>query len=408
MSAPLPDTLITLCGGFALALVLGKGGGALAARARMPAVAGELLAGLLVAAVAVWLPAPAALLRAPEIGLLAELGVLLLLFEVGLHATVKDLLRVSGRASAVALIGVLVPLALGALAGALLLPGAGVGAWLFIGAALTATSVAISARVLAGRGGGALPLVLAAAVIDDILGLILLAVVLALAAGGGVSAGLVAITTLKALGFLGAALLLGIAFSKPLFASVARLKAEGLLLATALVLCFTFSLGALAAGLAAIVGAFAAGLVLEPAHSAFFTDQGEKSLEDLLHPLSAVFAPVFFVHFGASLPIERLANGETLGWGLLLTVIAVLGKLVCGLAVARREADPWLVAFGMLPRGEVGLVYAAYAAGAGGNVALLPDPVVGGLVIMVLATTLVAPPLLAWRLRRMSDRIPLP
>jgi Kef-type K+ transport system membrane component KefB len=396
--------LIILCGGFALALALGKAGGALAAWKKMPAVAGELAAGLLIAALAVWFPAPASLLRAPEIGLLAELGLLLLLFEVGLHATVGDLLKVSGRALAVALVGVLTPLALGVALGAIMLPSEGVGVWLFIGAALTATSVAISARVLAGRGGRALMLVLAAAVIDDILGLILLAVVLALAAGGEVSASMITITTLKAVGFLGVALLLGVTFSKKLFAFVARLKAEGLLLATALVLCFSFSLGALAAGLAAIVGAFAAGLVLEPAHSAFFTERGEKSLEDLLHPLSAVFAPVFFVHFGASLHVERLVNLETLFWGLLLTVIAILGKLVCGFVVARREADPWLVAFGMLPRGEVGLVYAAYAAGAGGQAALLPEPVVGGLVIMVLATTLLAPPLLEQRLQRVQGK----
>lgn len=400
MSAP--ESLLPLYGGIALALALGKGGGSLAVYLRLPAVAGELAAGLMIAALAAWLPLPAELLRSHEVGLIAEFGLLLLLFEVGLHATLGDLMKVAGRASVVALVGVIVPLALGFAAGRILLPEAGAGVWLFIGAALTATSVAISARVLERQGGDALRVVLAAAVLDDIIGLVLLAVVIALAEGGGVSAGLIALTTFKALSFLGLALAFGLVFSRPLFKFTSRLKAEGLLLATSLVLCLSFALGALAAGLAAIVGAFAAGLILEPGHSAFFAGRGESSLERLLHPLSSVFAPIFFVQFGASLHLERLVSAETLKWGLLITLLATLGKLACALVTPRTLADPWLVALGMLPRGEVGLVYAAYAAGAGGRMELLPEPVVGGLVIMVLATTLMTPPLLAWRLRALT------
>lgn len=401
--------LLRLAAGFALALTAGKAGGALAAKLKQPAVAGELLAGLAFAALLPLWAGPAEILRAPETALLAQLGLLLLLFEVGLHATPRELFGASGRALAVALIGVVLPCAGGWALVRALLPAENGAAALFIGAALSATSIAVSARVLKGanspRGNGARLLVLGAAVLDDVLGLVLLAAVLAIIpnegagatpAPGALHAGLLALG--KAAGFLIVALAAGMLFTKKLFRLAAKLEAEKLLLALGLVLCLLFSLGAAAAGLAPIVGAFAAGLVLEPAHSEFFAARGEQSLEDLLHPLSATLAPVFFVWFGASIDPAALLSPAALGWGAALSTIAIAGKLFCGLTADGKTADRWLVGLGMIPRGEVGLVYAAYAAAHAG---LLPAPLIGGLVLMVLVTTLVTPPLLAARLRRM-------
>src|SRR5512141_1747049 len=191
MMAGAESALLHLAAGFALALSAGKIGGALAAKLKQPAVAGELLAGLCFAVLAPFWAAPAQILRAPETALLAQLGLLLLLFEVGLHATSKELFSASGRALAVALTGIALPFAGGWALARALLPAGSDSVALFTGATLTATSIAVSARVLQNanspRGKGARVLVLGAAVMDDVLGLVLLAAVLAIAvpAAGG-------------------------------------------------------------------------------------------------------------------------------------------------------------------------------------------------------------------------------
>jgi Kef-type K+ transport system membrane component KefB len=340
---------------------------------------------------------------------LAELGVILLLFEVGVEATVKQIASVGKSAAAAAILGVIAPFALGWGAGALLLPDASRMAHLFLGATLCATSVGISARVLqeAGRTTSAEGrTILGAAVLDDVLGLIVLAVVAGLIASGtGNAVRDAAIVTGKAVGFLVVGIALGLLLSAPLYRLSARVRIGGMLLTLSLVLCFAFAWAAHLAGLAPIIGAFAAGLILEPRHQRFFAAAGieKRSLEDLLHPLSALFVPLFFVQTGARVDLASLLSPAALGLGLALTLAAVLGKMACAGGVLDRRIDRWAVALGMVPRGEVGLIFA----GMGATLRVDGQPVVppdlyAAIIVMVILTTVVTPAVLSRRLRTLT------
>src|SRR6266446_5249223 len=236
---------------------------------------------------------------------LARLGVVLLLFEVGLESTVGDMLKVGGRSLLVAVLGVVTPWVLGWGVGALLLPGSSPYVHAFLGATLTATSVGITARVLKDLGHAQSPearIILGAAVIDDVLGLVVLAAVASIIAaansGAALSYGALALVLGKALVFLFGALSLGVVFSPRLFSFASKLRGSGVLLATALVFCFTLAWLASVIGLAAIVGAYAAGLILEDLHYRDFAAKEERQLEDLVRPISSFLVPVFFVLMG--------------------------------------------------------------------------------------------------------------
>jgi Kef-type K+ transport system membrane component KefB len=393
----------------ALVLLAAKVGADLAVRLRQPAVLGELCAGLLLGNAGLlgvgglgWIAAD------PGVDLLARLGVVLLLFRVGLESTVRQMLAVGGSALLVAALGVVVPTALGFLVGAWLLPGQGWIAHLFLGATLSATSVGITARVLSdlGAGGSAeARIVLGAAVADDVLGLLLLSVVsgmaAAAAAGTGLDAGGVARSAGVALAFLAGALLAGVALAPRLLRAAARLRGDGVLLAAGLALCLLMAWAADAAGLAPIVGAFAAGLVLEELHERPFVERGERGLDALVEPIAGFLGPVFFVLMGMRTDLSAFADPSTLGLAAALTAAAVAGKQVCGLGVLGGGADRIAVGLGMIPRGEVGLIFASI----GRQLEVAGAPIVGrgafaALVATVMATTLATPPLLAWRLRR--------
>src|SRR3990172_3513539 len=234
---------------------------------------------------------------------------------------------------------------------------------IFIGATLCATSVGITARVFKDLGKIQIKeakIILGAAVLDDVMGLIILAVVagIIVAAETGVPLEPISILSISgiALGFLVGAIIIGLTVVPRILKWLAVLRTRGIMLISALLFCFIFSYVANLAGLAAIVGAFAAGLILEEVH---FTEFREKRpLHELLGPVTTLFVPVFFVQMGIQVRLETFAHLPVLGIAAGLTVAAFLGKQVCGLAVVEKGLDRVMVGLGMVPRGEVGLIMA--------------------------------------------------
>jgi len=392
----------------ALIVVGAKLGVALATRLGQPAVLGELLAGLLLGNLAL-LGGPdlRGLLVSEALLLLAEMGAVLLLFKVGLESTPQEMLAVGGRALVVAVAGVITPMALGFGVGELMRADEPWMLHAFLGAMLAATSVGITARVLADAGALQTPaarIILGAAVIDDVLGLIVLAVVsgiiTAAATGVALAPAAIAWIVAKAVLFLVGALVLGGLVVPRLFKTALALPPGGVSAALALGICLLFSYLAARAGLAPIVGAFAAGLVLEETHAADHVARGEKPLEEALAPLAAFLVPVFFVRMGMLVDVSAFASASVIAFALVLTLAAVIGKQVCGL-FAPRGVSGLTIGIGMMPRGEVGLIFA----GIGAQLMVAGRPVVdagtyAAAVFMVMATTVATPPLLLWALRR--------
>jgi Kef-type K+ transport system membrane component KefB len=220
------------------------------------------------------------------------------------------------------------------------------------------------------------------------------------ASGATLSAGAIAWIVVKAFVFLVGALVVGSLLSPRLFRGALRLKSSDVALSLALSLCFGLSYLALQAGLAPIVGAFAAGLVLEEVHIEGHVKRGDKPLHESLQPLIALLVPVFFVRMGMLVDVRSFASGPVLGFALVLTLAAILGKLACGAAVPPGVSG-LTVGLGMMPRGEVGLIFA----GIGATLVLENRPVVdagtyAASVFMVVATTMATPPLLIWSMRR--------
>lgn len=394
----------------ALALILfgAKIGGDVAARMGQPAVLGELLVGVVLGnASLVGLHIGDTLSHDAFVASLAELGVVLLLFEVGLESTVAQMARVGASATLVAILGVVAPMVLGIGVGLVFLPDASFYVHLFLGATLCATSVGITARVLKDLGqsqSNEARVILGAAVVDDVLGLVVLAGVSGLieAADRGVAptAGPVLWLASKAVLFLGAALAIGVAATPFLFRNAARLRGNGVLLGFSLAFCFALSYLASLVGLAPIVGAFAAGLVLEAAHYKPFVERGDEPLEKLIHPVVTFIAPVFFVSMGLKVDLASFMDPSVLGVAAALTVAAILGKQACSLGVLDKAVRRLPVGIGMIPRGEVGLIFANIGLG----LQIAGEPIVSpalfsAVVVMVIVTTFVSPPLLAWSFR---------
>jgi Kef-type K+ transport system membrane component KefB len=205
---------------------------------------------------------------------------------------------------------------------------------------------------------------------------------------------------LKALGFLVGALVLGVKLSPALFSFAARLRAGEVLLAIGLAFCFVLSWLSSVIGLAPIVGAFAAGLVLENAHSERFVKRGEPALDKLVAPIAGFLVPVFFVLMGMRTDLKSFAQPGVLGLAGLLIAAAVVGKQACSL-VAGPGVDRLSVGIGMIPRGEVGLIFANAGLGLKiGGVPVISQAVFSALVVMVIVTTLLTPPVLKWSLSR--------
>jgi Kef-type K+ transport system membrane component KefB len=345
------------------------------------------------------------------IGVMAQIGAVILLFEVGLESTVRDMMQVGMRSLVVAVLGVITPWALGWWVGAMLLPEHSVYVHAFLGAALTATSVGITARVLKDLGHAQSPearIILGAAVIDDVLGLVVLAAVAAVISaadsGTALSYGALALVLGKALLFLFGALTLGVVLSPKMFRLASKLRGSGVLLATALVFCFTLAWLASIIGLAPIVGAYAAGLILEDLHYRDFAKE-ERQLEDLVRPISSFLVPVFFVLMGMRVDLSTLARPEILGLAAVLTLAAVIGKQACALGALGSKLDWMSIGIGMIPRGEVGLIFANIGLTlmvAGEHI--IDAATYSAVVIMVMLTTLITPPALKWSLNRRRGR----
>lgn len=399
-----PTVLLSL----AFVLVGAKLAGELLERVGGQAVLGELLFGVVLGNVALFGgPDTSGIGRNETFAVLAELGAILLLFQVGLESTPREMMAVGGRATLVAVVGVVTPMLLGFGVGELLRPGESWMLHAFLGSMLAATSVGITARVLKDAGAVQTPfarIILGAAVIDDVMGLLVLAVVsgiiTAAGSGGALSLPAVLVIVAKAFVFLVGSLGVGALLSPRLFRSALALRSAGVVQSLSLSLCFGLSYLALEAGLAPIVGAFAAGLVLEDVHFEEHVKRGERPLHESLEPLIALFVPVFFVRMGMLVDLRSLASPSVLAFAVLLTVAAILGKLACAVAVPKGVSG-LTVGLGMMPRGEVGLIFA----GIGAQLVLDGRRVVdagtyAAAVFMVMATTMATPPLLLWSMRR--------
>lgn len=411
------DPVTPLLLGISVVLLAAKIGGDLMVRVRQPAVLGELLVGVVLGNLVLMGFDGLEFLR-PSVGhgassnlvsttldMLARIGVILLLFEVGLESSVRDMLKVGWSSLIVAVLGVVTPMGLGWLTGRWLLPDESWHVHLFLGATLSATSVGITARVLKDLGKSqtaVAKIVLGAAVIDDVLGLVVLAVVQAIIVQGSASFGEVAWLSGKAFGFLIAALVIGDWLSPHLFRVAATLRVHGMLMITGLVFCFGLSWCASLIGLAPIVGAFAAGLILDEKHYGALHAHDEKSMEDWVLPVTTLLVPIFFVMMGFQVDLRSFRDPQVLLLAAGLTFVAILGKQVCSLGVIGKGIDRLSVGIGMIPRGEVGLIFAAIGQSlvSNGEPVIAPS-VYSAIVVMVMVTTLVTPPLLSWSLRRM-------
>jgi Kef-type K+ transport system membrane component KefB len=365
----------------AAVLILTRVLGDVAQRFGQPAVLGELVAGILLG------PSLIGLLNPTDsvIFALSELGVLILLFQIGLHTDLRAILKVGAPATMVGLVGVVVPFAAG-YGSATLLGINGIAA-VVCGAALTATSIGISARVLSDLGqlnSQEGRIVLGAAVLDDVIGLIILSVISGLAAGGVLTAAGVGRTIAVALGFLVAALLVGSRAAPIVVRLVGRMRVDGALGSISLAFALAFAAAAGAAGSAMIIGAFAAGLVLHT------TPKG-KEIEKASTTLGHFFVPIFFAAVGASINLASLANTQVLLIGGVLCVVAVVGKLISGFAPWWYSGNKMLIGVAMVPRGEVGLIFAQMGLATGA----LDEGLFSAVVLMVMVTTFIAPPWLA-------------
>lgn len=369
--------------------------GEAAERIGQPSVLGELVAGVLLGGSVLGI-VPSDGPGAGILHVLAELGVLLLLFEIGLETDLREMFRVGGAALAVAVVGVTLPFAFGYLYWRYAphaASGSGdlVTAAIFIGATLTATSVGITARVLSDLERMSTPearIIIGAAVIDDVLGLVILSVVSGVAAGASVSVLGIFRTLGVAVGFLVVAVVVGRFVAPRLFDVIVRMRVRYVLLVSSI--SFALALAALAglAGSALIIGAFAAGLILSG------TNQFD-TIEHEVRPVASIFTPFFFVSVGSSVNLALLNPSTPAARATLLTagaiiLLAIIGKVAAGWAAPWSRFRRIVVGVGMVPRGEVGLIFAEIGRRAG----VLDDEVFGAVLLMVMVTTFIAPPAL--------------
>jgi Kef-type K+ transport system membrane component KefB len=412
---------------FIAILLLGAKISSLIERIGQPAMLGELLLGLVLGNLSLFgVELFDAIKADPHILFFAELGVIILLFQIGLESNILEMLKVGPQALRVALIGVLVPFILGAyVAGPLLLPDLPLSVYLMVGGALTATSVAIAASIFRDMkklNTQEARIILGAAVFDDVLALIAFSLVMAIGTVGGISGGEIARIFGEAFLFLLGSILVGYYTAPSIGRALSKISTGvGMKFGLAVTFCLLFSFLAHEAGLSPIIGAFAAGLVLDPVHFRFFKDpeiiehiracvsetdspvrdnvvkvlenHSNQHVEDLINPLFHFFTPIFFVLTGMSVQLDALFDPRILLTALALTVVAVFGKLAAGLGAGR--ARKFVVGLGMVPRGEVGLVFAMTGFTAG----ILPSAVFSILVLMVILTTLITPPLLSYLLK---------
>ena len=359
---------------------------ALAEKVGQPAILGELVGGILLGASALGILDP----NEVAIHTLAQLGLLILLFEIGLATDLRSLTKVGGTATVIAVVGVVLPFAFGYAA----LTAMGVGRLpaIVCAAALTATSIAISTRVLAELGFLQTKegkVILGAAVLDDIIGLVILSVIATFAAGAAITTTGIVRTSAVAFGFVVIALIVGSFVVPPLFRAAKRLRSPTTIAVMGLV--FAFALAALAGllGSAVIVGAFVAGVLLNriPQH------------DDVLGfaaPIGGLLTPIFFASVGASVDLRALVEPRTLLITAILLATGGVGKLIAAYVPVWFKGNKALIGTAMLPRGEVELIVAQ----TGLAIGALDASLFGAITLMVLLTTLLSPPLIQAVARR--------
>lgn len=367
-------------------------------RLGQPPVLGELLAGVVLGVSVLGLISPNDVLH-----VLAEFGAIVLLFEVGLESDLEEFLRVGGSAAAVAVIGVVGPFVVGYLAAQWF--GLDSLTAIFIGATLTATSVGITARTLSDIGRLRTPeakVILGAAVIDDVIGLIILAVVAGLVKTHTVSAWGIARISLLAVAFLIGAVAIGVPVAPRVLNIVRRLRTRGTLTVSAVIFAFGMAYLAHQLKLATIVGAFAAGLVLAKT-------EDQAHIQERIKPVADIFVPIFFVMLGVSVDVMVFSPARSGSAGVLaltgaLIVIAIAMKLCSGLGVLRRGVKRLAVGVGMIPRGEVGLIFASFGLANG----VIKQDLYSAIVAVIAVTTFVTPPLLKLALRSGKKVVEVP
>jgi Kef-type K+ transport system membrane component KefB len=349
-------------------------------RLRQPAVVGEIIAGVLLG------PSVLGLVHTSEATQgLAEIGAIFLLFTIGLETRPADLLRVGKTAASAAILGVVIPFALGFIY--MNARNHDTVNAIFLAAAMVATSVGITARVLKDSNvlsTRAARVILAAAVVDDILGMIVLAVVTSISKGG-INLVELMVVAAEAIGFSVFVILFGSRIVRTISPTVQRLRSSNPAFILSMILCLGLSLASAYVGMAAIIGAFLAGLALADHREAW-------GLGHTIHPIYEFLGPFFFVVLGANVDLRTFTMP---GMPVMLTVIcllAIVSKLVgCGLgALGLGFKDALRVGVGLIPRGEVGLIVAA----AGLKLHAVTDEAYTAVVLMSLVTTLVAPPFL--------------
>lgn len=375
-------------------LISAKIFGEIAVRFGQSGIIGELIAGVIIG------PSVFGLVtETPVLASISELGAIILLFEVGLSTDIKEFAKAGGWATAVAVIGVVLPYFFGYYT--FLYFGMTTTQAIFAGAVLTATSVGITARVfkdLKKLESEEARIVLGAAVIDDVIGLAILAVVLKLVVGGTVTMGSILQVAGTAVLFLALAIGAGLLIAPSLFRLVSKMQQENIIFVIAFAFCLFISALSSKFGLAPIVGAFAAGLVLST------TKQKEEIKADV-KPLSAFFVPIFFVLMGTNVELSTFNpfvpdNRTILLLTAVLFIVAFLGKAVAGYAVLKKGINKLLIGVGMVPRGEVGLIFA----GIGLRNEVFDSSAYSALVAVIMLTTFITPFILKYLISRESKK----
>lgn len=416
--------------GIAAILVLSKLG-ALLERVKQPPVLGEILVGIGLSSLAfLGFSYFRDLTHSVVIQFLGEVGVILLLFQIGLESNIARLAQVGGRALAIASAGIGLTIALVVwLVAPLLLPDLSLLARLFVGAALASSSVAVSSRILKDAGkltSAEGQTFLGAAVIDDTLGLIVLSVLSGVAAAGTFSLVPFGMTVLRSLVFLTLAIVIGQLAANQIGAVFARIsRAANMKMTIAIAFCFALAYVAKLFGMEPIIGAFAAGLVLDPVHFDEFEDpeivediqhsrtikqssayralmrilhkHHDKHVEDLIETVSGLFVPIFFVLTGLTIDVSAFLDTSVLFAALCLTVVAYIAKLLAG-RLSAPEVDSTVVGLSMVPRGEVGLIFATLGLSAG----VFDQQVFATIVLTILLTIITAPGMISSVLNRLD------
>jgi Kef-type K+ transport system membrane component KefB len=398
---------------FAMSMILlaAKVGGEVFETAGQPAVLGELVFGVILGNLYLFgLTGLQGLQQDASLALVAEIGVILLLFEVGLETDLGELLEVGMTAVVVAVLGVIVPVILGYGVSLYFLPEEAWYVHLFAGATLAATSVGITARVLKDINRMQTKearIILGAAVVDDVLGLIILAVasgiIKSISAGGSSEIEIWPVLMIigKSVVFLLVAVFAGRYIGGTILRLGASAKVRGM--AVVLSICHCFALAGLAefVGLAPIVGAFAAGLVLREEHYEGYEHVDPEKFEEIVSPISSIFVPIFFVLMGLKVDLRLFADLNVVTFAAGLSLAAILGKQVCSLGVREKGLNRLAIGVGMIPRGEVGLIFA----GIGSTLMVAGKPVFdsatfSSMIVMVMVTTLATPPILKYLFTR--------